>query len=203
MAQIYSEKPIVKIVMLKGEKGADGEEIIVDQHTKSGLGFWIGTQAEYDAIPEAELIENCVYYITDDTRDDFRTDLNALDTKVDNNYTDLDARVEAINENLLLYNGNSTPKDNTRINLSTPISQLPKGIVLVWRDINEYVEQYDFVPKAAITFNSNVPKTFGYGKTLLIPNNGTHLMQLSIYDDHITGNNDNSDNFVLYRIYGI
>jgi hypothetical protein len=79
MANLFKEKPIVKVVMLKGQ---DGEEKLINQADGSGLSFWIGTKAEYDAIPEAELIENCVYYITDDTRDDFNTRLNELDTQV-------------------------------------------------------------------------------------------------------------------------
>ena len=94
MANLYSEKPIVKVVMLKGQ---DGEEKLINQADGSGVSFWVGTQAEYDAIPEEELIENCVYYITDNTADDFRTDLNALDTKVDNQATaisDLSDNVE-------------------------------------------------------------------------------------------------------------
>lgn len=84
MANLFKEKPIVKVVMLKGQ---DGEEKLINQADGSGLSFWIGTQAEYDAIPEAELINNCVYYITDDTRDDFNTRLNGLELLVDNNTT--------------------------------------------------------------------------------------------------------------------
>lgn len=79
MANLFKEKPIVKVVMLKGQ---DGEEKLINQADGSGLSLWIGTQAEYNAIPEEELIENCVYYITDDTRDDFNTRLNELDTQV-------------------------------------------------------------------------------------------------------------------------
>ena len=94
MANLFSEKPIVKTVMLKGQ---DGEEKLINQADGSGVSFWIGTQAEYDAIPAEELIENCIYYITDDTRDDFRTDLNALDTKVDNNTSKM------INTTLVIY----------------------------------------------------------------------------------------------------
>ncbi len=87
MANLFSEKPIVKVVMLKGQDGKDGKDKLINQADGSGLSFWVGTKAEYDAIPEAELITNCVYYITDDTRDDFNTRLNQLDTAVDNNTT--------------------------------------------------------------------------------------------------------------------
>lgn len=93
MANIISENPIVKVVMLKGQ---DGEDKLINQADGSGLSFWVGTQAEYDAI--SEKVTNCVYYITDDTRDDFRTDLNALDNKVDNNYTELNGKVDDIND---------------------------------------------------------------------------------------------------------
>lgn len=85
MANLFKEKPVVKVVMLKGQDGQDGEEKLINQADGSELSFWIGTKAEFDAIPEEELIHNCVYYITDDTRDDFNTRLNELDTKVDNN----------------------------------------------------------------------------------------------------------------------
>jgi len=81
MANLFKEKPIVKVLMLKGQ---DGEEKLINQADGSGLSFWIGTQDEYDAIPEAELVEDCVYYITDDTRDDFNTRLNQLDETVQN-----------------------------------------------------------------------------------------------------------------------
>lgn len=78
---LFSEKPIVKIKMLKGQ---DGEEILVNQADGSGVSLWIGTQDEYDAIPEADLVENCIYYITDDTREDFNSRLNQLDETVQN-----------------------------------------------------------------------------------------------------------------------
>ena len=101
MANLFKEKPIVKVVMLKGQ---DGEEKLINQADGSGLSFWIGTQAEYDAIPEAELIANCVYYITDDTRDDFNTRLNELDTQVNEYLTYLTKQNQvlwegAVNEN--------------------------------------------------------------------------------------------------------
>lgn len=84
MAEIYSKNPIIKMVMLKGQDGKDGEAKLINQADGSGLSFWIGTRAQYNAIPEGQLIENCVYYITDDTVDDFTAALNALDNKVDN-----------------------------------------------------------------------------------------------------------------------
>jgi len=84
MANLFSEKPIVKVVMLKGQ---DGEEKLINQADGSGLSFWVGTKAEYEAIPETELINNCIYYITDATTGDFNTRLNQLDTAVDNNTT--------------------------------------------------------------------------------------------------------------------
>ena len=121
MSEIYKEKPLVKVVMLKGQ---DGEEIIVDRHTGSGLGFWTGTREEFEAIPEEELVENCIYYLTDDTRDDFRTDLNALDTKVDNNYTDLDERVTDLDERATdLYELAGTLADET--------SRLDRNIIVL------------------------------------------------------------------------
>lgn len=79
--------------MLKGQDGADGEDKLINQADGSGLSFWIGTQAEYDAIPSQELVANCVYYITDNTADDLRTDINAIDTKVDNNYNGLQNQI--------------------------------------------------------------------------------------------------------------
>lgn len=99
MANLFSEKPIVKVVMLKGQ---DGEEKLINQADGSGLSFWIGTKAEYEAIPEQELISNCVYYITDDTRDDFNARLNQLDTAIDNNTTAIAENAAEI-ENLTDY----------------------------------------------------------------------------------------------------
>lgn len=96
MANLFKDKPVVKVVMLKGQ---DGEEKLINQADESGLSFWIGTQAEYDAIPEADLIHNCVYYITDDTSDDFRAELDALDTKVDNNTTAIETNTSDIADN--------------------------------------------------------------------------------------------------------
>lgn len=95
MANMFSEKPILKVVMLKGQDGADGEEKLINQADGSGLSFWIGTQAEYDAIPVEDLVTNCVYYITDNTSDNMRTDINAIDTKVDTNYTDLSSQINS------------------------------------------------------------------------------------------------------------
>jgi len=103
MANLFSEKPIVKVVMLKGQ---DGEEKLINQADGSGLSFWIGTQAEYDAIPEAELIADCVYYITDDTRDDFNARLNELDTKVDNNTVNIE---KVINKMVVRYSKDTLP----------------------------------------------------------------------------------------------
>ena len=103
MANLFSEKPIVKVVMLKGQ---DGEEKLINQADGSGLSFWIGTQAEYDAIPEAELITDCVYYIIDDTRDDFNTRLNELDVKVDNNTVNIE---KVINKMVVAYSKDTLP----------------------------------------------------------------------------------------------
>ena len=44
---IIKEKPIIKIVMLKG---VDGESKLINQEDGSGISFWIGTLAEYQAL---------------------------------------------------------------------------------------------------------------------------------------------------------
>ena len=123
MANLFSEKPILKVVMLKGQ---DGEEKLINQADGSGLSFWIGTQAEYDAIPEAELTENCVYYITDATTDNFNTRLNQLDTAVDNNTTAIASNTEDIAElmatpNKVLFDGDPILAGNT--------FEVPKGLM--------------------------------------------------------------------------
>ncbi len=66
----------------KGDKGDPGDLLAVDQNTGEHILFWVGTREEYESIPEDELLVNCVYYITDDTRDDFNTRLNALMQRV-------------------------------------------------------------------------------------------------------------------------
>lgn len=96
MSELIKKNPLVKLVMLKGQ---DGEEKLINQADGSGVSFWIGTQAEYDAIPPEDLIENCIYYITDDTREDYNTRLNQLETALEQANTDIATNTSAIADN--------------------------------------------------------------------------------------------------------
>lgn len=52
---------------------------IKEQNAATGLSFWVGTQAEYNALTEK--VANCFYLVTDDTTfDDIKTDISTLAT---------------------------------------------------------------------------------------------------------------------------
>lgn len=205
MANLFKEKPVVKVVMLKGQ---DGEEKLINQADGSGLSFWIGTQAEYDAIPEEELITNCVYYITDNTADNFNTRLNELDNKVDNNTTaiadntsnidDLTADFEKMGNVLWKHSG--TPAtlngDDSYIELDGYFYGTKAGILIVCGVISSGVIQVQastFVPKAIMA---------GYGIQMV----SVHYSG-GIYDAGPTRffcslNHDDTDEEHGTRIYG-
>lgn len=81
-----------------------------EQNTRSGLSFWLGTQAEYNAI--AEPVKDCFYIITDDNADD------ALFETIERLREDVSAAVAAVDEklsatNAVLYNGEQIPFGDT------------------------------------------------------------------------------------------
>ena len=53
---------------------------VIEQNDGNGLRFWLGTQAEYDAL--TDLVPNCLYIITDDTaRAEIDARITALEQK--------------------------------------------------------------------------------------------------------------------------
>lgn len=59
-------------------------ESLKEMNTGEKFTFWVGTQAEYDSIPENERVTSCFYIITDDkSKENLQTVLTSMQTNID------------------------------------------------------------------------------------------------------------------------
>lgn len=87
---------------------------LVEQNKHKALKFWVGTQAEYDAVQTK--IANTFYIITDDRfREDVQTALNSLQAQINNIVqTNYDTEITALQESIQELE-ESDEEQNTRI----------------------------------------------------------------------------------------
>lgn len=71
---------------------------VQEMNKATGLRFWIGTQAQYNALTEK--VVNCFYIVTDDTSDD---DLAAYVVGLNERLTELENGFSALPRNQILY----------------------------------------------------------------------------------------------------
>lgn len=134
-------------------------EVIKEQNDSKGLKFWVGTQAEYEAIDKYD--EDCFYITTDDTFDD---DVNKAIEELHNKFDDYAPKSDAIMSNLKVTEDPTekmqvatkqyadtvgvglwkTSGTNARINLQTFTPVTVRGYAL--EQINEF-EMLNFYAK--------------------------------------------------------
>lgn len=166
-----------------------------EQNSNTGLKFWVGTTAQYNAIEQKD--ENCFYVLTDDTElDDFAEAIQRLDTTVSgateqieqqqtqinnlgsslqdarDDIYDLDRREQLVAGAVVDLRTRTTDLETdvsglkTRtMNLESSAEVLRGGLIQVTRDVNAVEDKLDY-NNAAKEIYSNRSTVIPYGTNL-------------------------------------
>lgn len=146
-----------------------------EQNRNAGLSFWVGTQAEYNALPEK--VENCFYITTDDTVED-----------------DLFAKIEELNVAVKSFEGIAKQINELKVKTENGLSWY--DVTTTGTDLNNYRTSgvYHF-PQANAPLN--LPSTnMSDGWLVVLANGSAKKTVKQIWLREGTANNNDWQTFV-------